>query len=72
MRVHSLTLNGEYSRVSFKQIFTLHAWTAWTRTYQQSIISIFESNIWIVTANHASQQRKGTIIQFHSNTFQRL
>ena len=72
MIVDRFTLRRENSSVGFKQVFTLHARTTRASTYQQSVISIFEGNIRVVGAYHASQQRESTVIQLHSDAFQRF
>ena len=43
-------LDGEYGTIRFQQIFTLHAFAAWTRTHEHRDTRVTESGFGIVVA----------------------
>ena len=52
-----------------QQISALHAFRTWASTNQDGNLCIFKGNFWVVSCNHACQQRECTVLQFHHHAF---
>ena len=68
--VHGFALNGEYCSIRFKQILAFHARTARSRTDEQRIVTVFESDIRVISRYDSGEGREGAIVEFHNNALQ--
>ena len=53
--IQCFALHGKNSGISFKQVFTLHAWSTGSSAHQQGVIGIFEAYVGIVSAHNTCQ-----------------